>query len=153
MDLSVDEHKALMRVIDGAKSGWRGPTMKFVLAAKEADLFEPYGGYVSIPSDVPSCESTTVSTAPTPTSAGTKTSQPAARSNEDATIIGAVLGGLGASAFITGALYWYSKRNQGKKESADNPSGVVVENDSGQYEMQRSVINDNRVENDDDNRP
>lgn len=152
MDLSVDEHKALMRVIDGAKSGWRGPTMKFVLAAKEADLFEPYGDYVSIPSDVPSCESTTVSTAPTATSAGTKTSQPAARSNEDATIIGAVLGGLGASAFITGALYWYSKRNQGEKESADNPSGVVVENDGEQYEMQKPAINDDRVDNDNDNR-
>ncbi len=152
MDLSVDEHKALMRVIDGAKSGWRGPTMKFVLAAKEADLFEPSGDYVSIPGDVPSCESTTMSTAPTPTSAGTKTSQPAVQSNEAAKTIGAVLGGLGASAFITGALYWYFKRNQGEKESADNPSGVVVENDGEQYELQKSAVYDNRVENDNDNR-
>lgn len=152
MDLSVDEHKALMRVIDGAKSGRRGPTMKFVLAAKEADLFEPSGDYVSIPSDVPSCESTTTNTAPTHASAGQTTKQPAARSNAEAITIGAILGVLGITAFATGGLYWYIKRNQGERESADNPSRVVVENDDEQYEMQIPTIYNDRVEDDDDNR-
>lgn len=120
---------------------------------EEADHFvDELKDYVSIPSDVPSCASTTMNTTPTPTSAGQKTSQPAVRSNEDETIIGAVLGALGALAVVTGAVYWYTKNNQGERERAGNPSGVVVENDDEQYEMEIAPVDDGRVEDDNDNR-
>jgi hypothetical protein len=155
MDLAVDEHKALMRVIDNKRFG---ASMKFILAAKNTDLWEPDVTYPKIPSSVPFCNTALPNSIPTPipTPTAKATDQKPATSEHFEATVGGVFGGLVIIASGLLGMHYYIKRKQNEKDTGNQdtnePSRVVVD-DGEEYEMQSQGRNTNdAIEDDKDNK-